>query len=204
MSLRKGFRCSALGLLTMVALAACDDDSQTLSGPDPGDMLPESQLDFVARRSSAPPLVTMDTSFWAVKGEDRELEIRFQGQGGPGTGKKFLEFRVDKNTLLRRPNGAAFQDGDSIEIFVTIDTVFYLANFEPAGLEFNPTEPAELGLKYDEAEDDFLTRETEFGLWRQENPGDPYVLLGSVQIEDFDEIEAKLFSFTRYALAIGR
>ncbi len=193
---------AALASLTLW-IAACDGDSPT--GQGPGEVVvPESELDFVPRRSTAPPLVTLDTTFWAVRGENRELEIRFQGQGGPGTGKKFLEFEVEEETLLRRPDGTSFALGDSILIRVTIDTVFFLANFEPTGLEFNPAEPARLEITYDEAEDDLLVRETEFDLWRQEKPGDPWVLVGSIQLEDFDEIEASLFSFTRYALAIGR
>lgn len=200
--IRNRWAASAVGMMFVLgAFAACDDDSTTDPGPV---VVDEADLIFVPRAATAPDLETMDTSFWAVSGEDRELEIRFQGQGGPGTGKKFLEFEVEEETLLRRPDGTAFAAGDSIEIFVSIDPELFLASFEPSGLEFSPTEPARLELTYDEAEDELLQRESEFDLWRQEAPGQDWVLVGTVQLEDFDEIEASLLSFTRYALAVGR
>ena len=190
----------ALGVAVLAGLVAGCDDSN-----DSGRItVPESQLEFVRLSVTAPDLETMDTSFWAVAGEDSRLEIRFQGQGGPGSGKKFLELRVDDGSLLRRPNGTPFAEGDSIEIRVVVDPEFILASFEPSGLTFNPNKPAELEIEYEEAEQDFLDREIEFDMWRQEQPGDPWELLGSAQIEDLDEIEAELLGFTRFALAIGR
>jgi hypothetical protein len=199
-TLWSGLNLGALAILAGLA-TACDDSA---TNSEPPDMVEESQLDFVPLRGDAPPLETMDTTFWAVKGEERDLEIRFQGQGGPGTGQKFLVFEVEEQTLLRRPDGTQFAEGDSIEIRVVIDPEFYIASFEPSGLTFNQDEPAKLKIEYDEAEDEFLEREQEFELWRQENPGDPWERIGTIQIEELDEIEALLFGFTRYALAVGR
>jgi hypothetical protein len=167
-------------------------------------MLPEERLEFVPLSSTAPPIETVDTSFWAVRGQDRRLEIRFVGDAGPGSGKRFLELQIEDETLLRRPDGTPFAIGDSIEISVRIDTVLVLVQFEPSGLMFSPQAPAELEIRYDEADPTFLQREGEFDLWRQERPGEPWALVGSIQIEEFDEIEATLLGFTRYALAIGR
>ncbi len=194
-NVRRGLALATLAL--GLSLTACDDSNS--SGPP--DIVQESELDFVTVRGSAPPLETTDTSFWAVRGEGRELEIRFAG----GTGKRFMELQVDDESLLRRPDGTSFALGDSIQIFVTIeDAQTFRVRLEPSGLEFNPLEPAELEFKYDEADLDFLTREREFDIWRQESAGQPWQRIGSLQIEDLDEIEAELLSFTRYALAIGR
>ena len=191
-----------LSFLALSVLAVgCEDDGPV--DPQPGTQVQESDLDFIRRSATSPPLETTDTSFWAVLGQTRELEIRFQGQGGTGTGKKFLELDIDDESLLRRPDGTSFALGDSIEIFVSIDPDRFLVDLEPSGLEFNPAQPAVLEIRYDEAESEDLERETEFELWRQESPGDPWELVGSVQLEDFDEIEAQIFGFTRYALAIG-
>ncbi len=191
-----------LALLALaLGLNGCDDSNS--SGPP--DMVPESDLEFVTVRAAAPPLETTDTSFWAVRGEDRELEIRFAGQGGPGTGSRFLELEVDDEALLRRPDGTLFALGDSIQIFVTVqDAQLFRVTLEPSGLQFNPQEPARLEFKYDEADVSFLGREMEFDIWRQELANQPWERIGSIQIEDLDEIEAELLSFTRYALAIGR
>ena len=85
-----------------------------------------------------------------------------------------------------------------------VDPDLFLVRFEPSGLQFNPDEPAKLELDYDEAEDDFLAREGEFGMWRQEQSGEPWERIGTAQVEELDEIQALLTGFTRYALAVGR
>ena len=195
-----GFPCLVVGaLVASLGLAGCENSSD--SEPD---IVPESQLEFVPRSDSAPALETTDTSFFAVKGEDRRLEIRYVGVGGDDSGERFLRLDIEEETLLRRPDGTLFAAGDSVEIRVVVDPVLFLANFEPAGLQFNPNEPAELEYRYDQADDDFLVRESEFDLWRQERPGDPWERLGSLQVEELDEIEVELLGFTRYALAVGR
>jgi hypothetical protein len=191
---------AAPALLAVVLMTSCDNSTENTTP----DVLEESQLEFVPRQATAPSLATLDTSFWAVKGRDSELEIRYQGQGGPGTGKEFLEFVVEEETLLRRPDGTTFADGDSIEIRVTVDPQLFLVEFQPSGLEFNPNEPAKLELDYDEAEDGFLVRESDIEFWLQEQSNEPWARLASIQVEELDEIEVLLTGFTRYALAIGR
>lgn len=195
----RGVAVTAVGLA--LALAACDGDS---SGPSNPPIANEDDLQFVVIRADAPPLVTTDTSFWAVAGESRRLVIRQQPDEPGNEGDEFLRFEVKSGSLLRRPDGTAFQPGDSVLIRVTLDSTRVLAEFRPSGLEFDPDEPAELKIEYEDAEDEFLEIEGEIDLWRQERVGEPWVRLGSVRFEDLDEIEAKLTGFTRFALAIGR
>jgi len=190
---------AVVAAMVMASLFSCSDSNSS----EPV-IKPESELEFVPIRATAPPLETTDTSFWAVKGEEREIEIRFQGQGGSGTGSKFLEFTVPDNSLLRYPDGRLFQEGDSVEIRLIVDAGLYVVDFEPSGLRFNPSDPAELELDYGETEDDFLLREGEFDAWRQEISSQPWELVASVQLEDLDEVEVLILGFTRYALAIGR
>ena len=201
LNLRKCWSTFAVGSAVVIVgiLAGCEDS--TNSAPQ---TVNESDLEFVRRSAAAPPLETMETSFWAVKGQDREVEIRYAGQGGPGSGKEFLELVIEEQTLLRRPDGSSFAEGDSIEIRVSVDPDLFVVRFEPSGLRFNPDEPAKLSLDYDEAEDEFLAREGEFDLWRQEQAGEPWERIGILQVEELDEIEALLTGFTRYALAVGR
>ncbi len=85
-----------------------------------------------------------------------------------------------------------------------VDASLFLVNLEPSGLEFSSEEPAVLELDYDEAEEEFLARESEFDAWRQERAGEPWFRVASVQIEELDEIEVLILGFTRYALAVGR
>ncbi len=203
------------GFLSLVAalllgLAACDDDSPTDPMVVPEEnvgfvtLRPEDNLEFVTLRVDAPPLATTDTSFWAVAGQFQQLIIRQQPEQPGEEGDQFLTFELRPETLFRRPDGTFFQPGDSIRIQVTIDTNRVLADFRPSGLEFNPDEQARLKIDYYHADSEFLVVEAELDLWRQERPGELWTRLGTVQVEDRDEIETKLLGFTRYALAIGR
>lgn len=196
----RGDRWAMALVIAAVLATACNDSS----GPNGTDTLPEDQLDFVPISATAPALATLDTSFWAVRGEERRLEIRFAGQGGPGTGSRFLELEIEDESLLRRPDGTLFADGDSIEITVSIDAGLYRVELGPSGLVFNPNEPAELEIDYAEAEDDFLAIEADFDVWRQEQAGESWQRLASVQFEELDEIDVLIFGFTRFALAVGR
>ena len=76
-----------------------------------------------------------------------------------------------------------------------------LLELQPTGLQFRATEPAELDMEYREAEGVTPAIEAELGIWRQESPGDSFVRIGTVVIEDLDEVEAELTGFSRYALA---
>src|SRR5687768_15944645 len=83
--------------------------------------------------------------------------------------------------------------------------------FQPAGLRFNPSVSAELRIRYAHADDDFDDdgdvdedddrAEQLLSLWRQEQPGDPWVRIGSVVVEEFEDVEGDLFGFTHYAIA---
>ena len=100
-------------LLPVLVLAACSDSS----GPEVEK--PESELQFV-RFPATPPLETLVVSFWAVKGDNREIEIDYLPEEVGEDGEEFLEFRVPNDALLRRPDGTLFAEGDSILITITV------------------------------------------------------------------------------------
>ncbi len=133
---------------------------------------------------------------------------RYQGKAG----EEYLRFRVDAPSLLARPDGTLFQEGDSILIHVVVgDPAQLLFDLQPSGLRFSPAAPARLTIHYDHADDDFNkdgrldkaddSIETTLGIWRQETPNDPFVRLGSAVVKDLKEIEADIQGFSRYALA---
>jgi hypothetical protein len=86
-----------------------------------------------------------------------------------------------------------------------------LFELEPSGLTFSSDEPAELKIHYNQTEGDLdddgdvdpddETIERTMAIWRQESPGDPFVRIGTAVVEDLEEAEAELQSFSRYALA---
>lgn len=189
-----------LFLLPFIALTACSDKPTELDdGP-----VPEANLKIL-RFESANAVTVKQASFWAVKGQDRELEMRY------ADGQDFLEFQVDAQTLLRRPNGTLFQNGDSVQITVTLDAGNrLLVNFEPSGLVFNPARPAELEINYRLADGDIdgdgdedaidIALERALRIWQQERPGLPWLPLATFRIDE-DELEARVLSFTGFAMA---
>lgn len=199
--MKKAFSVVLAGLV----LAGCDDSTR----PDEK-LVPTEELVF-ARFSETVSLPVRDTSFVAYYGVDTRLELFTDPEPGEDSGDRFFEFRVGDESLLRHPDGRLFQPGDSVVIRVTIPGDAFVFHLEPSGLVFDPAEPAELEIDYGEAnpdldddgdtDEDDLDFERQLSIWKQEAPGDPWRRLGSVQVEDLDEIEAEITSFTGFALA---
>jgi hypothetical protein len=191
-----------------VAVSACDDD---VTGPEPGDEKVESELTFVRFEPAASGNVPLQGSFWAVRGESRSLEMRSFPTPDDADGEEFLELKIDDETLLRRPDGSLFADGDSILITVTLDPGGrFLFDFQPSGLVFDPSEPAELEIRYVLGDDDLdddgdvdgadAAIEALLAIWQRESPSDPFVRLRSFKI-DAEKLEADVTGFTGFALA---
>lgn len=201
MRLHRSIR-SLAAILTLVATGC----SESTTAPKV-DALPEAALTFLRFAATAPPPADTVVSFWAVKGEDRGVEIRFLPEAGEDEGEEFFDFEVSGQSLLRDPDGRAFVKGDSIRITVhLVDPARFVFQFEPAGLQFDPEYPAELEVSYAHADPDWDEdgeddADLEFGFWRQEREGDLWYRMGTVFIEDLSEVEAAIRGFTRYALA---
>lgn len=195
--------------LLALALASCG------GGGGPTGPVPTEELIFLRNLPGAPPLERTEVSFWAVAGDNAEVEIRYAPTPDDPDGDEWLEFKVPGNGLLRRPDGRAFARGDSVRITIrVVDPEVFNFEFEPAGLVFDPDHPAELEVSFryadpdydgdgDEDEDDEEVDRT-FGFWRQEAPGSPWRSIGTVRIDDLEEAEAEIERFSRYALAGGR
>ena len=190
--------------LAAPVLAACGDPS----GSDGEGPVPNSELAFLEERPDAPALADDVVSFWAVKGEDAEVRIDYVN------GRECLRFRVDDETLLRRPNGTPFEEGDSVLITIrAIDVTRFQFEFQPAGLRFDPGEPAELRINYEYADPDYDDdgdvdaddQELIIGMYRRETASQPWFRVGTAEVdEDLDRVRADLDGFTQYALAGGR
>jgi hypothetical protein len=179
---------------------------------DPTGTTPTSQLHFLRAAATAPALANAADSFWAKKGEDRRLRIYFHPAAGAADSTQLLEFRVPAQALSRMPNGDPIATGDSVHIFVTVaDPSQFIVTFEPSGLQFDPTSPAQLRMEFAEADDDLNddgvvnatddTLKTQLHLWRQEQAGQPWTLLSTVVDGEAEEADADILGFTNYALA---
>lgn len=179
-------------------VAACSDSTN----PDPG--VPETDLNFV--RFANPDVITVKSaSFWAVRGQDRKLQMDY------ANGEDFLEFEVKNESLMTRPNGTAFATGDSVLITVTLDPSDRLiVHFEPSGLVFNPLDPARLKINYKNASRDIdddgdedshdLQLEATLRIWQQERAGLPWLPLSTARL-DAEDLEARVLGFTGFAMA---
>ena len=197
--------------LPLALTLACSDSGGP--GDDDDDVKPPSELTVLRLSEESPPLFDPVVSFWAVRGEDREVEISFVDDEDPNQpGEEYLELEVDADALQALPDGTPIAEGDSVLITVrVVDPTRLLFEFQPAGLTFNPTRPAELKIHYNHADDDLdedgdvdlddESLELTIAIWRQESDGDPFQRLGSLLIDDLEEIDAELEGFSRYALA---
>jgi hypothetical protein len=202
-----------LSRLTFAALVATTVSCSDSTGPAGGDTKTPAELTIVRLAVTSPALFNPVDSFYAKLGEDRELRLFFTDLTSPGEpGEEYLRLRVDAQSLLARPDGSLFQQGDSILIHVVvIDPTLMLFEMQPGGLRFSSTAPARLTIHYDNADDDFNqdgrvdaedgSIETTLGLWRQETLTDPFVRLNAPIEVGLKEIEADLSGFSRYALA---
>lgn len=207
MRLSRFVRLAHLALVPM-ALAACE------SVTDPGvdlTSVPESELTFIRFAPDAAALADTVVSFWAVRGDNRRVEIRYRNGSGYDD-DVCLEFRVPGDALHRRPDGSSFARGDSILITVrVVSNGQYKFEFEPAGLQFAPDKPARLRIDYDRSDRDYngdgvIDERDEqirqsFTIWRQERPGDPWTRVQSEREEPLKKVRADIQGFTRYALA---
>lgn len=197
----------------LIAVAAtalgCSSSGEPNSNDDTSK--PPEELTVVRLSESSPPLFNPVESFYAVQGQNSEARIYFDdGQGQPGD--EYLRLRLEGASLLAYPDGTRFAEGDSILVTVqVVDPAQALFELKPSGLQFNPLAPAELEIRYQRADGDLnedgkidavdVELERSLAIWRQEQPGDPFVRVGTVLRADIDEVRATLDGFSRYALA---
>lgn len=195
----------AMSLLAALIAVACSD------GAGPGG-LTDLQLSIMQQAAAAPPLLAARDSFWAKVGDGREVRLFYQGVAPGDTGEEFLRFEVSGSGLYRKPDGSAFGVNDSILITVSVvDPARFLFEFAPAGLRFNPNDPARLRVHYEhgdkdldddgdvDTEDDEL--ESLVDLWYRADAAALWFRVGSVHFEEADELDALIRTFSQYAVA---
>ena len=194
--------------LAILAATACSSDT----GPNSPPPVPTEQLHFVTQDSvTAPPLYTDTASVWAKVGDGRELRLYYQGSGG-GQGEEFLRFEVPGDGLWRKPDGTAFSAVDSILITVrVVDPKKFVFDFQPTGLQFNPSDPARLKIEYHHSDHDYdadgaitaadTAIESRLDLWQNTPPDTLWFKLNAVNYESYEELDANIYHFTVHAVA---
>jgi hypothetical protein len=191
--------------MTLLA-GACSNSS------GPGSPTPRATLNFVRQDSTYKPLLSAQGVFYAKVGQDRLVRLVYQGSTPTDSGAEFLRFEVHADGLYRKPDGTPFASGDSIRITVTVvDAKQFLFDFQPSGLQFNPSDPARLKVEYHYADPDFngdgmvdssdAEIETIISLWRREPPDTLWFQTGAVKSVELEEFDADLLQFSQYAVA---
>ncbi|MEX2571308.1 MAG: hypothetical protein WD737_08370 [Gemmatimonadota bacterium] len=200
-------------LFALLSLVVVSTGCDSFLSPEAATVVPDGELPVARVAPDAPPLNATEVSFWAVRGEAREVEIRYATEAGYNG--KCLRFVVPAQALLRHADGSVVEPGDSVQITVRVlDPQQFLFEFDPGGLRFDAAHPARLEVRYRWADDDVNgdgavdDRDAEdlerLQLWRQESPGEPWTKLPSTHLAGIQEVHADITGFTRYALASDR
>jgi hypothetical protein len=194
------------GWVALAVAGACSSASGPASAP------PRASLNFVVQDSTYRPLLSTQASFYAKVGEGRQVRLVYQGSIPTDSGAELLRFEVPSDGLDRRPDGTTFGPGDSIKITVTVvDPKRFVFDFQPAGLRFNPNDPARLKVEYRYADHDFNNDgiidstdariETLLNLWLREPPDSLWFTFGAVKFQDLEEFDVNVVSFSQFAVA---
>lgn len=210
-----------------VALAACAwlaACSETTGPEVPGNPVQSveqsvndggSQPHVLRQSAAAPQLQTYEMSVEACYGEPARLNIRYlansddDDQDGPND---FLSLFIPRSGLWKHPDGSAVGPGDCILITVSLDAEYLLAEFHPAGIEFNPESPAMLRMSYAQADrdldgdddvddDDEELARSELDVWRLPHDDEQWQALRSLHFVSAKRFLTPLRSFSHYAVA---
>jgi hypothetical protein len=188
----------AWGTIVVAGLGTgCNGD-----GFDPRIQLTRAPADLNILRLAQPPVLISDSvSFWAVKDQDRFVEIFYADSLGQ-PGERLLSFEVPRKALATYPDGTKFEDRDSVLIVVRVTDPATLAfDFEPSGLRFKSDKPARLTVGYGRAMTQPSPAEVEFGIWMQEQINEDFTRLASRVDAILSQVTADVPGFSRYAIA---
>jgi hypothetical protein len=159
---------------------------------------------------SAPHEISLDQNvaqFWAVRGEERSVQINYKSSTGDIT-SPFL--RLVTSDPIYAPAQGELAQGDSVLITVTVDPQDLRVTFEPSGLQFgNPSEfqvfygGAGGDLNGDGAVDasDAEIEHHLLGLWYRQDSTVPWTEVPAVQSLSEKSFSSELKHFTEYAVS---
>jgi hypothetical protein len=198
-------RVRVLGLLVLASCGSAGTDTV------PPETRPPAELSIILLAPNHPAFFNTSTSFWAKPGRDVEGFLYFQDSGG-GRGEAYARLRVRTQSLKAFPDGRPFGANDSVEITLSVaDNDRVLLQMLPSGLQFASDDPAELKIEYLHADQDYnrdgkvdsqdADIQSRLAIWRQEQIGGVFTKIASVNLEGIRELQAKLFSFSRFAIS---
>ncbi len=206
----------ALIALTLALLAAgCADGI----GPQPAavtpplyDMTVSSPGTHVLRQApTAPRLQTYQVSFWARRGTQTTIFVNYRRAPGEWLPDPFLRFRIPINGLVAGAGGVPLARGDSVRITLTIDSVLLNVDFQPSGVVFSKSSPAQLAIWYQNANPDLnedgvvdaidAALKQQLAIWYKSAKADPWRQLWSKNDVTLELVTVALHHFSQYSVA---
>ena len=206
----------ALIALTLALLTAgCADGI----GPQPAavtpplyDMTVSSPGTHVLRQApTAPRLQTYQVSFWARRGTQTTIFVNYRRAPGEWLPDPFLRFRIPINGLVAGAGGVPLARGDSVRITLTIDSVLLNVDFQPSGVVFSKSSPAQLAIWYQNANPDLnedgvvdaidAALKQQLAIWYKSAKADPWRQLWSKNDVTLELVTVALHHFSQYSVA---
>jgi hypothetical protein len=146
-------------------------------------------------------------TFWAVRGQQRSVQINYLSSTGD-TSFPFLQLSITDPVFV--PGRGELQPGDSVEITVTIDPSAIKVSLEPTGTQFG--DPAHLKISYGGADGDMngdgiidatdAQIETHLlGLWYREGSDSAWAQIPASQSVGDKSFFGELHHFSEYAVS---
>src|SRR6058998_3655068 len=194
--------------------AGCVDET----GPSPTGVRPPlaavasySGVHILRQSPTAPRLQAYRVAFWARRGTQTTVGVNYRPAPGKWFGDPFLRFRIPINGLVAGANGVPLARGDSVRITLTIDSLSFLVDFQPSGVLFSTSSPAQLAIWYQDANPDLngdgvvdatdQALEAQLAIWTQSNKMDPWKQLSSGNDTTQKLVTAALYHFSQYAVS---
>lgn len=207
-------RVPPLLIAVLAGALACRDEPV---GPSQGSLTPSPELTattphFLRAAADAPSIANPVVKFYAKKGRRQTVFMLYHARPGRRDSTDLIRFRVREQSLLRRPDGTPIRSGDSVLITLRlVDPDRLIVDFQPAGLRFNPQDPADLRIRWNETnpdvnrdgrvnqQDELLLQQLK--IWKRESSTQPWIRTPSIVNVPSEECELDVTGFTRYAVA---
>jgi hypothetical protein len=148
-------------------------------------------------------------TFWAVRGQERSIQINYLSATGD-TSSPFLQLTIADPTY--EPGRGDLAPGDSVLITVTIDTVNIGVSLEPTGLQFG--DPAQLRISYGGAGGDLngdgVVDETDahietqlLGMWYREGADSAWTRISASQSLPDKSFISELLHFCEFEVSFS-
>lgn len=203
--------------LTLVLIAAgCSDQT----GPSPAAVppplavvvpLPPPGTHLLQQAPTAPRLTTYQRSFWAKRGTQTTVYVNYRRRPGQWFPDPFLRFKIPINGLVAGADGVPLDRGDSVRITLTIDTLNFNVDFQPSGVVFSNSSPAQLAIYYENANPDLnadgvvdaadqALRE-QLAIWYRGSKAGAWKQVWSKNDTSEEVVTATVYHFSQYAVA---